>query len=155
VRTVDTVAWRLELSCLITDKRPWSLAQLRALPQEIQITRHICVEGWSAIGQWSGVPFRTFLQRIGADPRARYVGFQCFDGYRTSIDMATALHPQTILALESGNAPLPLKYGSPLKLRVPTKPGFKNPKSIAALYVTNDNPGGYWEDQGYNWFGGS
>jgi DMSO/TMAO reductase YedYZ molybdopterin-dependent catalytic subunit len=155
VRTVDTATWRLELSGLIADKAPWSLAQLRALPQESQITRHVCVEGWSAIGQWSGVPFRTFLQRIGADTRARYVGFQCFDGYRSSIDMATALHPQTTLALDYGDRPLPPKYGSPLKLRVPTKLGFKNPKYIAALYVTNDNPGGYWEDQGYNWFSGS
>ena len=155
VRTVDTAAWRLELSGLVADKAPWSLAQLRALPQESQITRHVCVEGWSAIGQWSGVPFRTFLQRIGADTRARYVGFRCFDDYRSSIDMATALHPQTILALDYGDRPLPPKYGSPLKLRVPTKLGFKNPKYIAALYVTNDNPGGYWEDQGYNWFSGS
>jgi DMSO/TMAO reductase YedYZ molybdopterin-dependent catalytic subunit len=155
VRNVDPVAWRLELSGLIADKRPWSVAQLRTLPQEGQITRHICVEGWSAIGQWSGVPFGRFLQRIGADMRARYVGFECFDGYRTSIDMASALHPQTILALDYGDSPLPPKYGSPLKVRVPTKLGFKNPKYISALYVTNDNPGGYWEDQGYNWFSGS
>jgi DMSO/TMAO reductase YedYZ molybdopterin-dependent catalytic subunit len=155
VRTVDTNAWRLELSGLIDDKRPWSVAQFRTLPQESQITRHICVEGWSAVGQWSGVPLRGFLQRIGADTRARYVGVHCFDGYRTSIDMATAQHPQTILALDYGDSPLPPKYGSPLKLRVPTKLGFKNPKYVAALYVTNDNPGGYWEDQGYNWFSGS
>jgi DMSO/TMAO reductase YedYZ molybdopterin-dependent catalytic subunit len=155
VRTVDTEAWRLELSGLIADKRPWSLAQLRTLPQESQITRHVCVEGWSAIGQWRGVPFRTFLQHIGADTRARYVGFHCFDDYRTSIDMATALHPQTILALDYDDSPLPPKYGSPLKLRVPTKLGFKNPKYIAAITVTNDYPGGYWEDQGYNWFSGS
>ena len=152
---MDTAAWRLELSGLVADKRPWSLDQLRALPQASQITRHVCVEGWSAIGQWRGVPFRTFLERVGADTRARYVGFRCFDGYYSSIDMATALHPQTILALDYGNAPLPPKYGSPLKLRVPTKLGFKNPKYIAALYVTNDYPGGYWEDQGYNWFSGS
>ena len=155
VRTVDAASWRLELSGLITDKRPWSLQQLRALPQASQITRHICVEGWSAIGQWSGVPFRDFLRRVGADTRARYVGFRCFDNYYTSLDMATALHPQTILALDYGTAPLPPAYGAPLKLRVPTKLGFKNPKYIAALYVTNDNPGGYWEDQGYNWFSGS
>jgi DMSO/TMAO reductase YedYZ molybdopterin-dependent catalytic subunit len=155
VRVVDTGAWRLELSGLIADKRPWSLAQLRALRQASQITRHVCVEGWSAIGQWRGVPMRTFLERIGADTSARYVGFRCFDDYYSSIDMATALHPQTILALDYGNAPLPPKYGSPLKLRVPTKLGFKNPKHIAALYVTNHYPGGYWEDQGYNWFSGS
>ena len=83
------------------------------------------------------------------------MGVRCFDDYYSSIDMAAALHPQTILALDWGSAPLPPAYGSPLKLRVPTKLGFKNPKYIAALYVTNDYPGGYWEDQGYNWFSGS
>jgi DMSO/TMAO reductase YedYZ molybdopterin-dependent catalytic subunit len=155
IRTVDTTAWRLELAGLIADKRPWSLERLRALPQESQITRHVCVEGWSAIGQWQGVPFRTFLQRVGADTRARYVGFRCFDDYTSSIDMATALHPQTILVLDYRDAPLPPRYGSPVKLRVPTKLGFKNPKYIAALYVTNDYPGGYWENRGYNWFSGS
>lgn len=155
VRTVDADAWRLEVTGLVADKKAWSLADLRALPQASQITRHICVEGWSAIGQWSGVPFRTFLERIGADTRARYVGFRCFDDYFTSIDMATALHPQTILALDYGTSPLPPKYGAPLKLRVPTKLGFKNPKYIAALWVTNTYPGGYWENQGYNWFSGS
>ena len=105
VRTVDSAAWRLELSGLIADNTPWSLARLRALPQESQITRHVCVEGWSAIGRWSGVPFRTFLQRVGANTRARYSGFHCFDGYRSSIDTATALHPQTILALDYGDLP--------------------------------------------------
>ena len=155
VRTVDAGSWRLELSGLIADKRPWSLERLQALPQESQITRHICVEGWSAIGQWSGVPFGDFLRRVGADTRARYVGFRCFDDYYSSIDMATALHPQTMLALDYGDTPLPPAYGAPLKLRVPTKLGFKNPKYIAALFVTNDYPGGYWEDQGYNWFSGS
>jgi DMSO/TMAO reductase YedYZ molybdopterin-dependent catalytic subunit len=154
VRTVDESAWRLELSGLIEDKRPWSLADLRALPQESQITRHICVEGWSAIGEWRGVRFSTFLKRVGADTRAKYVGFKCFDDYYSSIDMATALHPQTILALDFEDQPLPPKYGAPLKLRVPTKLGFKNPKYIAALFATNDYPGGYWEDQGYNWFSG-
>jgi DMSO/TMAO reductase YedYZ molybdopterin-dependent catalytic subunit len=155
VRTVDAASWRLELSGLIADKRPWSLERLRTLPQASQITRHICVEGWSAIGQWSGVPFRTFLERVGADTRARYVGVKCFDDYWTSIDMATALHPQTIMALDYGNDPLPPAYGAPLKLRIPTKLGFKNPKYIAALFVTNTDPGGYWENQGYNWFSGS
>jgi DMSO/TMAO reductase YedYZ molybdopterin-dependent catalytic subunit len=155
VRTVDSDAWRLELSGLIADRRPWSLARLRTLPQQSQITRHICVEGWSAIGQWSGVPFSIFLQHVGADLRARYVGFTCFDDYSTSIDMATALHPQTIMALDYGGAPLPPKYGAPMKLRMPTKLGYKNPKYIAAIFVTNTYPGGYWEDQGYDWFGGS
>jgi len=152
---IDGNDYALEVSGRVADKQSWTLAKLRLLPQESQITRHICIEGWSAIGQWSGVPFRVFLQRIGADLRARYVGFKCADRYYSSIDMATALHPQTILALDYGNAPLPPKYGFPMKLRVPTKLGFKNPKHIAAIFVTNDYPGGYWEDQGYNWFSGS
>jgi DMSO/TMAO reductase YedYZ molybdopterin-dependent catalytic subunit len=152
---VDGSDYRLEVSGLVEDKRPWTIDMLRALPQTSQITRHICVEGWSAIGQWGGAPFRTFLERVGADMRAKYVGFKCADKYYSSIDMATALHPQTLLALDYGNAPLPPKYGYPLKLRVPTKLGFKNPKLIAAIFVTNDPPGGYWEDQGYNWFSGS
>ena len=152
---IDGNDYALEVSGRVADKQSWTLAKLRLLPQESQITRHICIEGWSAIGQWSGVPFRVFLQRIGADLRARYVGFKCADRYYSSIDMATALHPQTILALDYGNAPLSPKYGFPMKLRVPTKLGFKNPKHIAAIFVTNDYPGGYWEDQGYNWFSGS
>jgi DMSO/TMAO reductase YedYZ molybdopterin-dependent catalytic subunit len=152
---IDGDDYALEVSGRVADKQSWTLARLRTLPQESQITRHICIEGWSAIGQWSGVPFRVFLERVGADPRARYIGFKCADRYYTSIDMATALHPQTILALDYGNAALPVRYGFPIKLRVPTKLGFKNPKHITALFVTNDYPGGYWEDQGYNWFSGS
>ena len=152
---IDGSDYKLQVSGLVDDKTPWTLARLRALPQTSQITRHICVEGWSAIGKWGGAPFHVFLDRIGADKRAKYVGFKCADKYYTSIDMATALHPQTLLALDYGDAELPVKYGYPLKLRVPTKLGFKNPKLIAEIYVTNDFPGGYWEDQGYNWFSGS
>jgi len=155
VRMVDGGSFKLELSGLIRDKKPWTLPELYALPQASQITRHICVEGWSAIGQWSGVPFRDFLARIGADTTAKYVGFRCADDYYSSIDMATALHPQTLLALRYGNDILPPKYGFPMKLRVPTKLGFKNPKHIMAMFVTNTYTGGYWEDQGYNWFSGS
>jgi DMSO/TMAO reductase YedYZ molybdopterin-dependent catalytic subunit len=152
---IDGNDYKLQVSGLVADKTPWTLERLRALPQTSQITRHICVEGWSAIGKWGGAPFNVFLDRIGADKRAKYVGFKCADKYYSSIDMATALHPQTLLALDYGDAALPPKYGYPLKLRVPTKLGFKNPKLIAEIYVTNDSPGGYWEDQGYNWFSGS
>ncbi|OHV95706.1 molybdopterin-binding protein [Janthinobacterium lividum] len=155
VEEVDGDAWRLELNGLIADKKPWSLPQLRALPQETQVTRHICVEGWSAIGKWGGVPFSHFLKRVGADTTAKYIGFQCADDYFTSIDMATALHPQTIMALTYDGQELPPKYGYPMKLRMPTKLGYKNPKHIQAIFVTNTYPGGYWENQGYNWFGGS
>ena len=152
---IDGDAWRLELSGLIADRKPWTLAQLRALPQSDQITRHICVEGWSAIGRWGGVPFSLFLKTVGADLNAKYVGFKCADDYYTSIDMPTALHPQTIMALTYDGRTLPRQYGYPMKLRMPTKLGYKNPKHIQAIFVTNTYPGGYWEDQGYNWFGGS
>jgi DMSO/TMAO reductase YedYZ molybdopterin-dependent catalytic subunit len=96
-----------------------------------------------------------FLQRVGADTSAKYVGFQCLDGYTTSIDMATALHPQTQLSLRFDDQVLPPKYGFPMRLRMPTKLGFKNSKHVAAIFVSNQYPGGYWEDQGYNWFSGS
>jgi len=152
---VDGGRYRLELSGLIRDRKPWTLAELYALPQVSQVTRLICVEGWSAIGKWSGVRFSEFLQRIGADLTAKYVGFKCADKYHTSIDMATALHPQTQLSFRFADALLPAKYGFPMKLRIPTKLGFKNPKHIAAIFVTNTYPGGYWEDQGYNWHSGS
>jgi DMSO/TMAO reductase YedYZ molybdopterin-dependent catalytic subunit len=152
---IDGDDYALEVSGRVADTQSWTLAKLRALPQEQQITRLICIEGWSAIGQWSGVPLRLFLERIGADLRSRYVGFKCADRYYGSIDMASALHPQTILALDYGNAPLPPKYGYPMRLRMPTKLGFKGAKHIVAIFVTNDYPGGYWDDQGYNWFSGS
>jgi len=147
--------FRLALAGRIKEKKPWALPELYALPQVSQVTRHICVEGWSAIGKWSGVRFSEFLQRVGADLGAKYVGFRCADDYYSSIDMATALHPQTQLSFRYADQVLPPKYGFPMKLRVPTKLGFKNPKHIVEIFVTNDYPGGYWEDKGYNWFSGS
>ena len=152
---IEAADWRLEVSGLVSDRTPWTLERLRSLPQEGQITRHICIEGWSAIGSWSGVPLRTFLQRVGADTTARYVGFKCADRYYGSLDMPSALHPQTIMALDFGDKPLPSDFGFPMKVRVPTKLGFKNPKFVRAVFVTNEYPGGFWEDQGYNWFSGS
>ena len=155
IRLVEGDSYKLELSGLIRERKPWTLPELYALPQVSQVTRHICVEGWSAIGKWSGTPFRTFLERVGADTTAKYVGFKCADDYYTSVDMATALHPQTLLTFRFADQILPPQYGFPMKLRVPTKLGFKNPKHIMAMFVTNTYPGGYWEDQGYNWFSGS
>ncbi|MGO4158847.1 molybdopterin-dependent oxidoreductase [Cupriavidus sp. YAF13] len=155
VPEVDGADFRLEVGGMVARKDPWTLEQLYALPQTSQVTRHICVEGWSAIGKWGGTPFSEFLHRVGADTSAKYVGFRCADDYFTSIDMPTALHPQTLLTFTYDGEKLPPKYGFPMKLRMPTKLGYKNPKHIMALYVTNTYPGGYWEDQGYNWFGGS
>jgi DMSO/TMAO reductase YedYZ molybdopterin-dependent catalytic subunit len=147
--------YRLELSGLIADKRPWTVEQIQAMPQESQITRHVCVEGWSMIGKWGGPRFGEFLHRIGADLTAKYVGFQCADGYSGSIDMASALHPQTIMAVKFADETLPAKFGYPFKVRIPTKLGYKNPKWVTTIFVTNRYPGGFWEDRGYNWFGGS
>lgn len=155
VPDVDAARYRLQVGGLVKGKRAWTLEELRALPQESQVTRHICIEGWSAIGKWGGVRFSDFLLRAGADTTAKYVALHCADNYWTSIDMPTALHPQTLLTLTYDGSVLPAKYGFPMKLRMPTKLGYKNPKHIVAITVTNAFPGGYWENQGYNWFGGS
>ena len=98
---------------------------------------------------------REFLRRIGADTRAKYVWFRCAEGYSTSIDMPTALHPQTQMTFTFDGETLPRKYGFPMKVRMPTKLGFKNPKHVMEMAVTDKYLGGYWEDQGYNWFSGN
>ena len=152
---VDGDTYKLEVAGLVENKKSWTLPELYALPQERQITRHICVEGWSAIGDWTGTRLSDFLKRVGADLSAKYVYFICKEGYSNTIDMPTALHPQTLMVFKFGNEILPRSYGYPMKIRMPTKLGYKNPKHVIAMAVTNENRGGYWEDQGYNWFGGS
>lgn len=154
VPDIDEERYRLTVDGLVGNKRPWTLDELHALPQETQITRLICVEGWSAIGKWTGVPLREFLKRIGAELTAKYVHFACAEGYSTSIDMPTALQPQTQLTLKFDDQALPARFGFPMRVRIPTKLGFKNPKHVVGLAVLNHYTGGYWEDQGYNWFSG-
>ena len=151
---VDEETYRLRLDGLIENKQPWTLDQLYALPQQSQITRLICVEGWSAIGKWTGASLSEFLRRVGADLTAKYVHFVCAEGYSVSIDMPTALHPQTQMTFRFGDEVLPTKFGFPLRIRMPTKLGFKNPKHVVGLAVLNNYTGGYWEDRGYNWFSG-
>ena len=151
---VDAADFKLEVGGLIENKEPWPLERLYGLPQVSQITRLVCVEGWSAIGSWQGVRLSEFLTRLGADTRAKYVWFQCAEGYSNTIDMATALHPQTQLTFRFDNQILPRKYGFPMRCRMPTKLGFKNPKYIIGMHVTNKDLGGYWEDRGYNWHSG-
>lgn len=151
---VKAADWKLELAGRIGDKRPWNLQQISELPEQEIIVRHICVEGWDYIGQWSGVSLRMFLERIGADLTAKYVAFKCADDYYGSIDMASALHPQTLLATKYAGEPLPDPFGFPLRLRTAVKLGFKNPKWITAMEVTDQWRGGYWEDRGFNWFSG-
>jgi DMSO/TMAO reductase YedYZ molybdopterin-dependent catalytic subunit len=151
---VEGKDFKLEVGGMVDDKKSWTLEELYALPQVTQITRHICVEGWSAIGKWTGVPLSEFLRRVGGDTRAKYVWFQCAEGYSNTIDMATALHPQTQMTFKFADEILPRKYGFPMKIRMPTKLGFKNPKHVIAMHVTNKDLGGYWENQGYNWHSG-
>jgi DMSO/TMAO reductase YedYZ molybdopterin-dependent catalytic subunit len=152
---VDREDYKLQVGGLVENKKSWTLDELYALPQETQITRHVCVEGWSAIGKWTGTPLREFLRIVGADTRAKYVWFRCAEGYSTSIDMPTALHPQTQMTFQFDGQILPRKYGFPMKVRMPTKLGFKNPKYVMEMAVTDKYLGGYWEDQGYNWFSGN
>ena len=154
VKPVDGRSWKLELGGLVADRRPWTSAQLEALPRREMIVRHVCVEGWDYIGQWSGVPLGDFLRRVGADLRARYVAFQTADDYPSSIDMATALHPQTLLATRYAGEVLDDPFGYPLRLRTSTKLGFKNAKWITSIEVTNTYPGGFWEKQADLWFSG-
>lgn len=156
VPEIDEASWRLQVSGRVQKAGAWTLGEIRSLPVATEITRLICIEGWSAIGQWSGVPLSHFLRRVGADLSARYVAFQCADGYYTSIDMESAMHPQTLLAHGfAGATRLPDEFGFPLRLRIPIKLGFKNPKHLVGLSVTNEFTSGYWEDlHGYNWFGG-
>lgn len=151
---IDVKDWKLNISGKVERADDWTYEDLRRLPQFTQITRHICIEGWSAIGRFTGVRFSEFLRSIGAERSAKFVTFRCDDRYVTSIDMATALHPQTQLTLSFDDGPLPPEHGFPLKLRVPTKLGFKNPKHIGEIEIGDDYVGGYWETYGYNWFSG-
>ena len=121
---VDEDRYKLIVDGLVENKEPWTLEQLYALPQEMQITRLVCVEGWSAIGKWSGTRLEEFLRRIGADLTAKYVHFACSEGYSVSIDMPTALHPQTQMTFKFDDQILPAKFGFPMRIRIPTKLGF-------------------------------
>ncbi len=155
VPRLDPANYRLSLAGAIADKRPWQIADFARLPQQSEITRHVCVEGWSYIGQWGGPRLGDFLRHVGADLSRPYVGFECADGYYGGIDMQTALHPQTLIATSRRGHPIEPVYGYPFKVRIPTKLGFKQPKFVTTLYVSSFRPGGFWEDRGYNWFSGS
>ena len=154
VKPIDGATWKLELAGLISDKRPWTAQQIYQLPEQELIIRHICVEGWDYIGQWSGPNLRAFFERVGADLTAKYVYFICNDDYTESIDMATALHPQTILATKYAGAPITDPFGFPLRLRTSTKLGYKNAKWVKAIEVSNDFRETYWSERGFNWFAG-
>ncbi len=154
VKPIDGATWKLELAGLIKDKRPWTAQQIYQLPEQELIIRHICVEGWDYIGQWSGPNLRAFLTRVGADLTAKYVYFICNDNFTESIDMASALHPQTILATKYAGDFIADPFGYPLRLRTSTKLGYKNAKWIKAVEVTNTFRETFWSKQGENWFAG-
>jgi len=163
--------YRLAIGGLVQAPAEYSLAQLRALPSRTQVTRHDCVEGWSCIGQWKGVPLGLLLEAAKPQPNARFVVFRCFDSmstpapgrdtrYYESIDFDDAYHPQTILAYELNDRPLPISNGAPLRCRVERQLGYKQAKYVRAIELVESfdhirgGKGGYWEDEGYEWYGG-
>lgn len=166
LRADNFVNWRLAVGGLVLQPLQLSLAQLRLLPARTQITRHDCVEGWSAIGQWTGVPLGQVLQRAGLLPQVRYIVFHCADQlqadqpYYESIDLIDAFHPQTLLAYDLNRKPLPVANGAPLRLRVERQLGYKHAKylmaieAVASLQSIRGGQGGFWEDRGYEWYAG-
>ena len=162
--------WRITVHGLVDTPLSLSLDDIKGLPSRTQITRHDCVEGWSCIGKWKGVPLAVILAAGRVKPEARYVVFRCADNmspagaepqfYYESLDLLEATHPQTLLAYELNNAPLPVKHGAPIRLRAERQLGYKMAKYIkhievvAELTHTAGGRGGYWEDQGYSWYGG-
>ena len=161
-------AYRLEVGGLVARPASLSLADLRALPSRTQITRHDCVEGWSAIAKWKGARLAALLEASGPKPDARFVVFHCADPmeddgtgfYYESIDLEDAFHPQTILAYEMNDAALPVANGAPIRLRVERQLGYKHAKYVMRIELVETfekiagGKGGYWEDQGYQWFAG-
>lgn len=164
--------WRLQVGGLVARPAQLGLAELQAMPSRTQITRHDCVEGWSVIGKWTGLPLRHLLARVGPLPAARYVVFHCADPmdgsdlqapgstYYESIDLVEANHPQTILAYALNDEPLPVKNGAPLRLRVERQLGYKQAKYLMRIELVQrldrirGGKGGYWEDLGYEWYAG-
>ena len=159
--------YRLRLRGLVERPLEFSLEALRALPARTQVTRHDCVEGWSVIGEWSGVQLHRLLDLARMKPGARYVVFRCFDDldnnggrYYESIDLLDAVHPQTIVAHTLNGAPIPVANGAPVRVRIERKLGYKQPKYVHTIEVVDsyagiaDGNGGYWEDRGYDWYAG-
>ena len=159
-------AYRLHVDGLVPRERAFSLADLRAIGLQTQTTRHDCVEGWSAIARWTGVPLRRIVEIAQPRRDARYLVFDCFDvdsdgtPYYESLDLQQAMHPQTLLALEMNGAPITADHGAPVRLRVPTQLGYKSAKWVRriaflpSMHALYGGKGGYWEDQGYEWYAG-
>ena len=152
---VDLENWTLTVSGAVQKPGEYKLSQVQALPRVRQNTRHICVEGWDVVGRFGGARLSDFFQQVGADTTAQFITVKCADDYYESLDMATALHPQTLLCYEMYDQPLTRKHGAPVRLNIPTKVGYKQAKYLTDLKVTNVlEKVGYWEDQGYSEFYG-
>jgi DMSO/TMAO reductase YedYZ molybdopterin-dependent catalytic subunit len=154
-RLEDPAAWRLEVRGLVERPAELTVDDVRALGRLRYTVKHHCVEGWSAIATWTGTPLASLASHVGVRPEARYVRFDSFDrGYYNGWDMKSALHPETILAWEFNDETLGPDHGAPLRLYAPHKLGYKLTKYLTSVTFTSERPGGYWEDQGYPWFGG-
>ncbi|GLQ55697.1 molybdopterin-binding protein [Devosia nitrariae] len=170
LRQQNFADYRLELNGLVERPASLSLEELRNMPQRTQITRHDCVEGWSCIAKWTGVPLGYLLDQVGVKPQARYVVFRCFDNierspagdvlYYESCDLIDARHTQTILAHAVNDAPLPVANGAPLRVRIERQLGYKMAKYVSSIELVDSfagiagGKGGYWEDRGYDWYAG-
>ncbi len=157
--------WRLEVRGLVENPMSLSLDNIRRLPQRIQVTRHDCVEGWSAIGEWTGPQLSVLLNAAKLRPEARFIVFRCADNlngadYYESVDLIDAYHPQTIVAHQLNGEPLPVRNGAPLRMRIERQLGYKHAKyltaieAVASLHDIGEGNGGYWEDRGYQWYAG-
>jgi DMSO/TMAO reductase YedYZ molybdopterin-dependent catalytic subunit len=153
---IDLANFRLQLTGEVSKNLSLSIAELQSLPFTSMVIRHVCVEGWAAIVQWGGVKLRDLLTLAQLKPSAKYVYFKSVDGYYESWDLASALHPQTLLAYQMNGAPLPPENGAPLRLAAPIKLGYKQSKWVNEIVVTSQllPKRGYWEDLGYEWFAG-
>jgi DMSO/TMAO reductase YedYZ molybdopterin-dependent catalytic subunit len=152
---VAPAGWQLEVGGLVRTPLKLSLADVRALPRVNETWEHHCVEGWSAIATWAGAPLSVIAQQAGIKPEARYVRFDSFDeDYYNGWDLASALHKTTIIAYAFNDRELMPDHGAPLRLYSPSKLGYKLTKYLTTITFTAEKPGGYWEDQGYPWFGG-
>ncbi len=170
LRQANFEPYRLTIKGMVERELSFSLAELRNMPSRTQITRHDCVEGWSCIAKWTGTPLGPVLDQAGVKPGARFAVYHCFDNiqrtlsgdvlYYTSSDLVNAYHPQSILAYGLNDETLPVSNGAPLRLRVERALGYKQPKYLHTIEIVDDlgpfglGKGGYWEDNGYDWYGG-
>jgi len=151
----DATDWRLEVGGLVSTPLSLSIGDIQQLARTAYTVEHHCVEGWSAVASWAGTPLRVIAERAGIRPEARFVRFDSFDSdYYNGWDLKSAMHPETILAYAFNDRPLMPDHGAPLRLYAPHKLGYKLTKYLTKITFTDQRPGGYWEDQGYPWFGG-